>query len=117
MITSTLVYVSGRRETVEVANGQFSKKFDLYQGDNDIVVLATDEDTRSNWAGYLHDVIRCNATTVFLCIQLDWKRANCDLDLHVLEPTIIDGVEGRHIYYQNKGWVMGESGLLYPCLR
>jgi uncharacterized protein YfaP (DUF2135 family) len=99
-INSTLVFVSNHKYTVRVENGAFSQEVPLYNGDNDIIVLATDQNTLTNWAGFLQDTIRSNTTVASLTITLTWGQDNSDVDLHVLEP----GNSGRHIYYNNPGY-------------
>ena len=98
-INSTLVFVSNHKYTVRVENGAFSQEVPLY-GDNDVIVLATDQDTLTNWAGFLQDTIRSNTTVASMTITLTWGQDNSDVDLHVLEP----GTSGRHIYYNNPGY-------------
>jgi uncharacterized protein YfaP (DUF2135 family) len=85
-----------------VVDGVFSVEVPLMTGDNDVVVLATDVNTFSNWAGFLRDTIKCTGSPAALTVTLTWDQGDSDVDLHVLEP----GTDGRHIYYQNKG---GES--------
>lgn len=102
-VSSTLIFVSNQKFTAAVTDGTFSHEVPLYQGDNDLIILATDENTFSNWAGFLRDKIKSTASLASLTITLTWAQDNSDVDLHVLEPTI-EGVEGRHIYYGNKGY-------------
>ncbi len=52
-INSTLIFVDNVKYTAPVVNGEFSKEVPLLTGDNDVVILATDENTFSNWAGFL----------------------------------------------------------------
>ncbi len=99
-INSTLIFVSNQKYTATVSNGVFSQEVPLYNGDNDIVILATDENTFSNWAGFLRDTIKCNATVASLTVTLTWGQDNSDVDLHVQEP----GASGRHIYYNSMGY-------------
>ncbi len=98
-INSTLIFVSNQKYTARVENGVFSQEVPLYNGENDLVILATDENTFSNWAGFLRDTIDCNASVASLTVTLTWGQDNSDVDLHILEP----GASGRHIYYSNKG--------------
>lgn len=109
-VTSTLIFVSNQKFTVPVAGGSFSQEVPLFAGENDLIILATDENTRSNWAGYLRDTIKSTASVASLTFTLTWGQDNSDVDLHVLEPTY--GTEGRHIYYSN----MGSSYDGYPYL-
>ena len=99
-INSTLIFVANHKYTAEVVDGVFSKEVPIIAGDNDIVILATDENTFSNWAGFLRDTIKCTASPASLTATLTWDQGESDVDLHVLEP----GAEGRHIYYSNKGY-------------
>lgn len=99
-INSTLIFVSNQKYTATVTDGVFSREVPLYNGDNDVVILATDGNTFTNWAGFLRDTIRCNASVASLTVTLTWGQDNSDVDLHVLEP----GAEGRHIYYNNMGY-------------
>jgi len=101
-ISSTLIFVSNQKFTVAVVAGTFSQEVPLYQGVNDLIILATDESTFSDWAGFLRDKIKSTASLASLTITLTWSQDNSDVDLHVLEPTI-EGVEGRHIYYGDRG--------------
>ena len=101
-ITSTLIFISNRKFIAPVTYGEFSQEVPLYAGSNDLIILATDENTWSNWAGYLSDTIKSSASIASLTFTLTWGQSNCDIDLHVLEPTI-NNEEGRHIYYSNKG--------------
>jgi uncharacterized protein YfaP (DUF2135 family) len=98
-INSTLIFVDNVKYTAPVVNGEFSKEVPLLAGDNDVVILATDENTFSNWAGFLRDTVRCTASPASLTVTLTWGQDNSDVDLHVLEP----GSGGRHIYYSNMG--------------
>lgn len=99
VITSTLVFVDNVKYTAPVVDGAFSIEVPLLTGDNDVVILATDENTFSNWAGFLRDTIKCTGSPAALTVTLTWDQDESDVDLHVLEP----GTDGRHIYYQNKG--------------
>lgn len=110
-VTSTLIFVSNRKFQVPVNAGSFSQEVPLFAGDNDIVVLTTEANTWENWAGYLSDTIRSSASTSSLTFTLTWEQDNCDIDLHVLEPTI-DEEKGRHIYYGNKGSSIDEHPYL-----
>ena len=104
-VSSTLIFVSNQKFKTPVDNvtGAFSQVVPLYQGDNDIVILATDSNTFTNWAGFLRDTIKSTASLTSLTITMTWGQDNSDVDLHVKEPTI-NGTEGRHIYYSNKGY-------------
>ncbi len=99
-INSTLIFVSNQKYTARVENGAFSQEVPLYNGENEVVILATDENTFSNWAGFLSSSIKSNATIASMTITLTWSQDNSDVDLHILEP----GTSGRHIYYYNKGY-------------
>jgi uncharacterized protein YfaP (DUF2135 family) len=98
-VNSTLLFVSNQKFVARVIAGEFSQEVPLYQGDNDLVILATDTDTFSDWAGFLKDAIRCNTTKASMTITLTWDQDNSDVDLHVLEPE----PSARHIYYANSG--------------
>jgi uncharacterized protein YfaP (DUF2135 family) len=102
IINSTLVFVDNKKYTAPVVDGVFSAEVPLLAGDNDVVILATDENTFDNWAGFLKDTIKCSASPSAMTVTLTWDQGESDVDLHVLEP----GTDGRHIYYQN----MGSSG-------
>ena len=41
------------------------------QGDNDLVILATDTDTFSSWAGFLRDTIKSTSSPASLTVTLD----------------------------------------------
>src|SRR5665647_345064 len=99
-INSTLIFVDNQKYTAAVVDGVFSREVPLLNGDNDIVILATDENTFSNWAGFLRETIKCTATPAALTVTLTWDQDASDVDLHVLEP----GADARHIYYNNKGY-------------
>lgn len=103
-VTSTLIFVSGQKyETLVAEDGSFSQMVPLMQGDNDLVILATDTNTFSSWAGFLRDTIKSTTSLASLTLTLTWDQDKSDVDLHVLEPTI-NGTDGRHIYYGNKGY-------------
>ena len=110
-VTSTLIYVSNQKFKVPVTSGTFSHEVPLYAGDNDLIILATDENTFSNWAGYLRDTIESTASEASLTFTLTWGQDGSDVDLHVLEPTH-GSTAGRHIYYGNKGSSYGENPYL-----
>lgn len=99
IINSTLIFVDNQKYTAEVVDGKFSKEVPLLAGDNDVVILATDENTFSNWAGFLRDTIKCTASPSSFTVTLTWDQADSDVDLHVLEP----GNNNRHIYYNDAG--------------
>jgi uncharacterized protein YfaP (DUF2135 family) len=102
-VTSTLIFVANQKfRTAVDSSGAFSQLVPLYPGMNDVIILATDWNTVSNWAGYLKDNIMCTASPAALTVTLTWGESDSDVDLHVQEPTL-GGVEGRHIYYSNKG--------------
>ena len=109
-VISTLIFVSNQKFTVPVTGGSFSQEVPLYAGENDLIILATDENTRSNWAGYLRDTIKSTASIASLTFTLTWGQDYSDVDLHVLEPTL-SSTEGRHIYYSNKGYDIGSPYL------
>ncbi len=57
-VTSTLIFVSNQKFKTPVdSNGKFSQEVPLFAGKNDLIILATDQDTFSNWSGYLKDSI------------------------------------------------------------
>lgn len=99
-INSTLIFVSNKKYTAQVVDGAFSKEVPLLTGENDVVILATDENTFTNWAGFLRDTIKCTASPASMTVTLTWDQSNSDVDLHVQEP----GTDGRHIYWSNKGY-------------
>jgi uncharacterized protein YfaP (DUF2135 family) len=91
--------VDNQKYTAAVVDGAFSKEVPLLTGDNDVVILATDQNTFSNWAGYLKDTIKCTASPSAMTVTLTWDQDASDVDLHILEP----GTDARHIYYSNMG--------------
>jgi uncharacterized protein YfaP (DUF2135 family) len=99
-INSTLIYVDNVKYTAAVVNGEFSKEVPLMAGDNDVAILATADDTFSEWAGFLSDKIRSTASPSSLTVTLTWDQDSSDVDLHVQEP----GTSGRHIYWDNTGY-------------
>jgi uncharacterized protein YfaP (DUF2135 family) len=99
-INSTLIFVDNQKYTAAVVDGAFSREVPLLNGDSDVVILATDENTFSNWAGFLKDTIKCTATPASMTVTLTWDQDQSDVDLHVLEP----GTDARHIYWSNKGY-------------
>ena len=101
-ITSTLVFVSNQKFETAVNGDTFSQEVPLYAGENDIIILVTDGNTWTSWAGFLRDTIKSSASKESLTYTLTWNQDASDIDMHVLEPTI-DGTSGRHIYYSNKG--------------
>jgi len=108
-VASTLIFVSGQKFETPVENGAFSQEIPLYAGDNDVVILATDENTFTNWAGYLRTTIKSTASPSALTVTMNWDQGSSDVDLHVLEPSR-NGTEGRHIFYYNPG---SDSGSPY----
>lgn len=101
-VKSILIFVSNEKFKAPVANGIFMHEVPLYAGDNDIIILATDENTRSKWAGFHRDTIKCTASEASLTFTLTWGQYDSDVDLHVLEPSL-SGFPGRHIYFGNMG--------------
>jgi len=101
-VESTLIFVSNEKFIAPVADGIFMHEVPLYAGNNDIIILATDEDTRSKWAGFHRDTIKCTASEASLTFTLTWGQYDSDVDLHVLEPSL-SGFEGRHIYFGEMG--------------
>lgn len=95
-VNSTLVFVGDQKFETAVVDGAFSIEVPLKQGDNDVVVLATDTNTFTNWAGYYRETIESTAARGALTVTLSWGQGSSDVDLHVLEPY------DRHIYYSNK---------------
>ncbi len=95
-VNTTLVFVGGQKYETAVVDGAFSIEVPLKQGINDVVVLATDSNTFTNWAGFYRTEIESTAARGALTVTLSWGQDNSDVDLHVLEPY------GRHIYYSNK---------------
>jgi uncharacterized protein YfaP (DUF2135 family) len=98
-INSTLIFVDNHKYTAEVVDGAFSKEVPLLTGDNDVVILATDENTFSNWAGFLKDTIKSTASPAAITATLTWDQDTSDVDLHIQEP----GADARHIYWSNMG--------------
>jgi len=103
-VTSTLVLVSGQKfvAALDPTTKEFSVEVPLYRGNNDIIILATDSNTFTNWAGWLRDTIKSTASQAALTMTLTWGQGNSDVDLHIQEPTR-NSTAGRHIYYANKG--------------
>jgi uncharacterized protein YfaP (DUF2135 family) len=80
-------------------HAMFSRQVPLMDGVNDVIILATDGDTFSNWAGFVRAPIYCSASPAAMTVTLTWDQDQSDVDLHVSEP----GSSGRHIYYSDKG--------------
>jgi len=99
-VSKTLVFVGDKRfqATLDNDTSTFEVEVPLRQGVNDIVVLATDANTFTNWAGFYRTEIKSTAAMGALTVTLTWGQDNSDVDLHVLEPY------GRHIYYANDGY-------------
>lgn len=96
-VQKTLVLVGSKKFQAVVTDGAFEVEVPLKQGVNDVVVLATDANTFTNWAGFYRTEIKSTAAMGALTVTLSWGEDNSDVDLHVLEPY------GRHIYYSNTG--------------
>jgi uncharacterized protein YfaP (DUF2135 family) len=99
-LNSTLIFVDNTKYTAQIVNGAFSKEIPMMAGANDVVVLATDDSTFYNWAGFLQDTIISTASPASMTVTLTWDQDQSDVDLHVQEP----GTSSRHIYYSNKGY-------------
>jgi hypothetical protein len=116
-ISSTLLYVNREKFKVDLLNEEFTKGVVLHGLENEIIVLATDEDTRTNWAGFLRFIINCTAPTRNITITLTVDPWTSTLQPHIIEPTI-EGVPGRHVWpgweFVNCCWP-GEEGE-HPCL-
>ena len=112
-VRSAYLFINAKSYRLDVVNGQFSKEVPVLQGNNTIIVFAA-KDKYDEWAGWLKDFIYCNATQATITATLTWEKNNCDLDLHVLEPTI-DTEPGRHIYFGNPGGGNAD-GISYPYL-
>jgi len=97
-VSKTLVFVGDKRfqATLDNDTSTFEVEVPLRQGVNDIVVLATDANTFTNWAGFYRTEIESTAAMGALTVTLTWGQDNSDVDLHVLEPY------GRHIYYNHR---------------
>lgn len=97
-VNSTLIFISRQKfKTAVDINGKFSQEVPLYAGENDLIILGTDENTFDNWSGYLRDKIDCSAANSSISFTLFWEQDKCDVDLHVMEPTI-EGWVGRHVF-------------------
>lgn len=103
-VTSTLVFVSGQKfeAVLDPTTKAFSVEVPVKQGENDVVILATDSNTFTNWAGYKQDKIKSSASQAALTVTLSWDQGSSDVDLHIQEPTR-NSTSGRHIYFANKG--------------
>ena len=101
-VLGVCIFVNGEGVYSAVTQGQFSQIRPLRQGENNIIILATDRDTKSDWAGYLSDKIICTASKTTFSVTLVFPKSDCDLDLHIKEPTI-NNLEGLHIYWMNRG--------------
>lgn len=95
-VQKTLVLVGNKKYQATVTDGAFEVEVPLKQGVNDVVVLATDANTFTNWAGFYRTEIESTAARGALTVTMSWGEDDSDVDLHVLEPY------GRHIYYGNK---------------
>ncbi len=97
-VKSTLIFISNQKFKVPVDEfGLFIETVPLYTGENDLVILATDENTFDNWSGYLKETIECHSSKSAFILTLTWEPGNSNLNLHVMEPTI-DGYLGRQMY-------------------
>lgn len=99
-VNSTLVFISNQRFKTNVdAYGKFSLQVPLFAGKNDLIILATDENTFSNWAGYLRDIIFSSASKSAFTLTLTWEPDYTDIDFHVKEPDFLEfGSYGRQLY-------------------
>jgi len=114
-VKSTLIYISNQKFKTPVdSNGKFSLEVPLFAGENDLIILATDENTFSNWSGYLRDTIDTSASKSAFSLTLTWEQDQCDVDLHVLEPKIEDFYVGRHVFPH--GGQGAESGFPYMTI-
>ncbi len=119
IVSRTLVFIGDRGYWVPVDNeldsgtgkmywaGSYSAAAEgvplpLYQGENDLIVLATAKNSFSNWAGYKKDIIKSNASRADMTLTMTWGQGESDVDLHIQEPEV-GGIDGRHIYYSNRG--------------
>lgn len=98
-VNSTLIFISNQKFKTPVdANGKFSQEVPLYAGKNDLIILGTDENTFSNWAGYLRDIIDTSASKSAFTLTLTWEPVYTDVDLHVKEPAFLEfGSYGREL--------------------
>ena len=99
-VKSTLIYISNQKFKTPVdSNGKFSLQVPLFAGKNDLIILATDENTFSNWSGYLRDTIDTSASKSAFTLTLTWEPVYTDVDLHVREPDFLEfGSYGRELY-------------------
>ncbi len=97
-VQKALVLVGSKKFQATIDNGAFEVEVPLKQGVNDVVILATDANTFTNWAGFYRTEIKSTAAMGALTVTMSWGEDSSDVDLHVLEPY------GRHIYYSNKGY-------------
>ena len=96
-VYSTLIFVNGQKYWEPLYSDAFAKTITLLPGVNEIIILATNYNTRTRWAGYLRETIHCTAFKSSFTLTLTWEPDETSLNLHVLEPTI-DGFVGRHMY-------------------
>jgi hypothetical protein len=113
-VDSALIFISNHKFKTNVdANGGFSQEVPLYGGENDLIILGTDENTFTNWSGYHREKIYSSASNSSIKLTLTWRQDNCDLDLHVMEPTL--GIfTGRHMI--PKGGQGADSGYPYMTI-
>jgi len=99
-VNSTLIFISNQKFKTPVdAYGKFSLQVPLFAGKNDLIILATDENTFSNWSGYLRDIIDSSASKSAFTLTLTWEPVYTDVDLHVREPDFFgSGSYGRQLY-------------------
>lgn len=82
-------------------SGEFTVVAPLYQGENQVVLLASKRNKFSHWAGFGRTIVESKASRADMTITMSWDQGQSDVDLYVREPSV-DGAVGDTVYYQHR---------------
>lgn len=120
VVSNANIYINGKRFFTRVDNragggtGMFMIDVPVAQGDNEVVILASDNsESITHWAAFKRDIITSNAQASALTVALSWGKNYSDIDLYVKEPDdAARGKTGDTVYFGRRRGVSATSPYL-----
>ncbi|MDY0360090.1 MAG: hypothetical protein RBR08_01405 [Desulforegulaceae bacterium] len=101
IVVTDEAYSTSVNNTAGSGDGSFEIVLPLKKGDNEVVFLASKENSFSHWAAFKRVIVNSDASPASMTITLSWGQNNSDVDLYVKEPDF-EGATGDTVYYSHR---------------
>ncbi|MBT3181967.1 MAG: hypothetical protein HN337_05595 [Deltaproteobacteria bacterium] len=85
--------------------GAFSATIPLPSGENEVVLIASKNNSYSYWAAFDRMIVESTASPQSMTVTLTWGQGESDVDLYVKEPNFTSGstdYTGDTVYYSHR---------------